>query len=385
MSPAPSALERGLSRRVLLQSAGATAVAAMLGPAYARAASGRGLKEIVSTPTFDVEVHVDSLEWWGGPGLPAERPYGRERLAADARAREWQDDEPGFGENLERLRPHRVLTQHLPRARLLLEELDTAGIDTACSLIVDHAYETSSYGRKYEVDYDRIFADCREIREAFPGRFLIFAGIDPRRGGKAGADLLRRAVTEHGCSGLGEQVFQQYGIHPADREACYPLYEVCVELGVPFYGNCEGPAQETMPLEYEQVAKDFPELKICLAGAGRPRTAGETTEAGWKPTEDARHLAATYEHVYLDTADWWRRDEANIRRYLSFLRSCFDSDARTKVMFASDYPVFVAMGPAKSWVDVVLDVEDEGMRFTDEEIVLYYSKNPMAFLASVLQ
>ncbi|NWG46928.1 MAG: amidohydrolase family protein [Alphaproteobacteria bacterium] len=376
--------ERRHHRREVLKAAGALPLAMALGPDVARAAGVRGLKDIVPTRTFDVESHIDSLEWWAGEGLPKERPYSRAQLAADARAMRWTDGETGFEENLDRLLPFQASIQIEDRAAALFAEYDAAGIDTACQLIVDHAFEESSYGRKYAVDYERIFADCTALRAAWPGRVLTFAGVDPRRGGKEGAALLRRAIEDHGCSGLGEQVLQQYKVFPADRERCYPLYEVCVEHAVPYFGNCEGPAPETMPLAYEQVAKDFPTLKICLAGAGRPRTKGETTEEGWAPTEDALRLANAYENIYLDMADWWRRDPGNIGRYLTFLRRCFDSDARTKVMFATDHPVFVAMGPVRSWVDVLVNAAEHGVTITDEEIALYYSGNPTRFLEGVL-
>lgn len=376
-------LDLAATRREMLTRAGAVGLSAALGPGFAQAA-GRGLKDIVRTRTFDAEVHVDSLKWWGGPDLPAERPYSRDQLVKDTLGMEWQEGEPGFEENLERLAPHKRLIDLVPRAKTLVAEFDAAGIDTGCCLIIDHAYEQSNIGRKYKMAYEDILAESSKLRESLPGRFVVFAGVDPRRGGKDGAKLLRRILTEYGCSGLGEEVFQQYDVFPDDRERCYPLYEVCVERGVPFYGNCEGPAPETMPNAYEQVAKDFPTLKICLAGSGRPRTKAEPNEAAWQPTRDAIRLASTYENVYLDTADWWRRNPEGIRRYLAFLRACFDSDARRKVMFATDYPVFVAMGSEKSWVDVLIDVQDEGLAISEEELALFYGKNAQDFLKGVL-
>lgn len=372
------------SRRDLLRAAGATGLAALLGPGFAHAASPRGLKDIVSTRTFNAEVHIYHAEWYAGEGLGETIPVSRAQLVRDMQRMFWEEGEPGFEENLERLRRHRMAVSHVDRARALLDEFDEAGLDTGCHLVVDHAFMESNLGHRFKVDYDRLLSDARELREVFPGRLITFAGVDPRRGGAEGAALLRRAITEGGVSGLGEQVLQQYDVYPHDRERCYPLYEVCIEFGVPFYGNCEGPAPETMPTAYEVVARDFPELKICLAGAGRPRPNQEQLENGWQPTEDALRIAATYENVYLDMADWWRRDDASILRYLTFLRRCFDSDARKKVMFATDHPVFVAMGATKSWVDVVLEAQRLGVNFTDEEIALYYSGNALDFLSDVL-
>jgi predicted TIM-barrel fold metal-dependent hydrolase len=222
--------------------------------------------------------------------------------------------------------------------------------------------------------------DAAKVRQKYPGRVITMAGIDPRA---PKADAVRRfemAIEDYGCKGLGEVVLQQYETYP-HHPTMYALYEKCLEFGVPFSGNCEGPAAYTMPNEFERVARDFPELKILLAGSGRPRNPSQSRE----PISDAIRLANEYENIYLDTADWQRRDRDGIELFLSFLRRCFDSDARGKIMYASDFPVLTAMYSAKDWIDVVINrAGDHGFSFTNEEISRFYSANALEFFKDVL-
>ena len=218
---------------------------------------------------------------------------------------------------------------------------------------------------------------------AFTNSFAVFAagrGIDPRSGA---ADAVRRfevAIKDYGCKGLGEVVLQQFQIYPHDK-SLYPLYEKCIEFNVPFIGNCEGPSRFTMPKEFEQVAKDFPDLKMCLAGSGRPRKPSVADE----PTADAIRLANEYENVYLGIAAAARRDRAGIGMFFHLLRRCFDSDAKSKIMYGSDFPVAVAGYAAKDWIDVIINRHAEfGFSFSDAELTRLFSGNALDFLKDVL-
>jgi predicted TIM-barrel fold metal-dependent hydrolase len=343
------------------------------------AASKRRLKDIVTGPTFDVEVHLTDAELYTGTEVPDVMPPTQQQLERGMR-RFGDASMPGYAENLERYRDYRSRTSIELNAEFLFNELDDAGIDIAVHQMPDHSHKASNIGRYHLAGYERMLEDAIKVRQAYPGRVITMAGIDPRAPREESLRKFEMAVKDYGCKGLGEVVLQQYETYPHDP-VMYALYEKCIEFGVPFSGNCEGPAAFTMPNEFEKVAKDLPELKILLAGSGRPRQPSQSVE----PISDAIRLANDYENVYLDTADWQRRDREGIELFLSFLRRCFDSDARAKVMYASDFPVLTAMYSTKDWIDVVINqAADYGFSFTDEEITRFYSTNARDFFKDVL-
>jgi predicted TIM-barrel fold metal-dependent hydrolase len=76
-----------------------------------------------------------------------------------------------------------------------------------------------------------------------------------------------------------------FGVAPNDRR-CYPLYAKCVELGVPV-GFQVGHSAEVLPSNVgrpmltDDVAIDFPDLKINLSHTGWPWT-GEFCSMIWR-------------------------------------------------------------------------------------------------------
>lgn len=339
----------------------------------------RSLGDIVKGPAFDVEVHLVDAELYTGHEVPDIVAPTDEALARGMQ-RFGDSSMPEYAENLARFADYSKRASVLLKADFLFGELDTAGIDMAVQQMPDQSFKPSSIGRYHRAGYERMLEDAVKIRERYPGRVMSMAGIDPRRDVDDAVRLFEMAVKDYGCKGLGEVVLQQYETYPHDRKM-YALYEKCIEYGVPFSGNCEGPAKYTLPNEYEPVARDFPDLKILLAGAGRPRRPSQSHQ----PIEDAIRLADAYENIYLDTADWMRRDREGIEVFFSFLRRCFDCDARSKVMYASDFPVLTAMYSAVEWIDVLINrAGDYGYAFTDEEITRFFSTNALEFFKDVL-
>lgn len=369
-----------VTRRRMLQFGAASLIGSCFSLPAMAASKPRSLKDIVRGRTFDFEVHLNDRELYTGTVDPDIIAVAAERLDADMRRWGWQTDEANYGENRARLNRYLERTSIELKTDFLMDELNEAGIDTAVHQLVDHSAKPSTIGRHYVAGFDRMMADAKRVREQNPGKIITMAGIDPRLGK---ADAVRRfevAINDYGCKGLGEVVLQQFELYPHDK-SLYPLYEKCLEFNVPFIGNCEGPSRFTMPNEFERVAKDFPDLKICLAGSGRPRAASQSIG----PIADAIRLASEYENVYLDTADWQRRDRDGIELYLRFLRQCFDSGAKGKVMFGSDFPVAVAAWHTKDWIDVVINRAGEfGFAFSDAEINSYFSGNALDFLKDVL-
>ncbi len=227
---------------------------------------------------------------------------------------------------------------------------------------------------------ERSLRALARVSEQFPGRFVNFAGIDLRRGA-AGVPLLEKAVKEHGFKGCGEITTTLWQTPPDDRERAYPYYETAQGLGIPVMIDCTMDRGFTEPRMYEQVAKDFPKLRIGLGGAGI-RVAPVEREGNKVPASDViRELAEKYSNLYLDLDDWQVADEKGALRFLRYLRRALDGPARRRIMFGSDYPVFAWMYTQKGWIEFLLDhMAKKAVSFTDEELGLFFSRNALDYL-----
>ena len=166
---------------------------------------------------------------------------------------------------------------------------------------------------------------------AHPDVLIPFASIDPFKG-RAGVREARRLVAEHGVRGFKFHPSLQ-GFAPDDRMA-YPLYEVIEELGLPvtFHTGQTGigagvPGGGGIRLRYsnpmlvDDVAVDFPELRIILAHPSFP----------WQ--DEALAVATHKPYVHIDLSGWSPKYfPPQLVRYANSL-------LQDKVLFGSDYPV----------------------------------------------
>ncbi|WP_158690888.1 MULTISPECIES: amidohydrolase family protein [Streptomyces] len=160
---------------------------------------------------------------------------------------------------------------------------------------------------------------------------IPFASVDPHKG-RAGVREARRLVEEHGVRGFKFHPSIQ-AFSPNDRLA-YPLYEAIEELGVPalFHTGQTGigagvPGGGGIRLKYsdpmlvDDVAVDFPELRIILAHPSFP----------WQ--EEALAVATHKPYVHIDLSGWSPKYfPPQLVRYANTL-------LKDKVLFGSDYPV----------------------------------------------
>lgn len=160
---------------------------------------------------------------------------------------------------------------------------------------------------------------------------LPFASVDPWRG-KAGVRAARRLVEEYGVRGFKFHPSIQ-GFSPNDRMA-YPLYEAIEEMGVPalFHTGQTGIGagvpggggirlKQSNPMLVDDVAVDFPELRIILAHPSFP----------WQ--DEALAVANHKPYVYIDLSGW------SPKYFPPQLVQYANSLLQDKVLFGSDYPV----------------------------------------------
>ena len=114
---------------------------------------------------------------------------------------------------------------------------------------------------------------------------------------------------------------------PTDRRF-YPVYVACCEQDIPFCTQIGHtgplmPSEVGRPIYLDQVALDFPELKIVGGHIGYP----------W--TEEAIAVATKHENVYIDTSAY------TSRRYPVELVEFMRTRGRGKVLFGSNYPMIM--------------------------------------------
>jgi hypothetical protein len=165
---------------------------------------------------------------------------------------------------------------------------------------------------------------------ANPDVLIPFASIDPHKG-KLGVREARRLIAD-GVRGFKFHPNTQ-AFWPNDR-AHYPLYEVIAQAGLIalFHSGQTGigagmPGGGGVRLKYsnpmciDDVAVDFPELRIILAHPSFP----------WQ--EEALAVATHKPNVYIDLSGWSPKYFPEILvRYTNTL-------LRHKMLFGSDYPL----------------------------------------------
>jgi predicted TIM-barrel fold metal-dependent hydrolase len=173
--------------------------------------------------------------------------------------------------------------------------------------------------------------EVAEAAAANPDVLIPFASIDPFKG-KTGVRQARRLVEEYGVKGFKFHPSIQ-GFFPDDRLA-YGLYEAIEELGaialfhtgqtgigagVPGGGGIR--LKYSDPMRVDDVAVDFPGLKIILAHPSFPWQDAALSVATHKPT------------VHIDLSGWSPKYfPPQLVRYANSL-------LQDKVLFGSDYPV----------------------------------------------
>ena len=168
---------------------------------------------------------------------------------------------------------------------------------------------------------------------------IPFASIDPHKG-RRGVDEARRLIAEHGVRGFKFHPNVQ-AFFPDDR-AFYPLYEAIEAAGLPalFHTGQSGVGtglpggggirlKYSNPIHVDDVAVDFPTLKIVLAHPSFP----------WQ--DEALAVAVHKPQVYIDLSGW------SPKYFPPLLVQYANTLLKEKILFGSDYPV---LAPQK-WME----------------------------------
>lgn len=159
-----------------------------------------------------------------------------------------------------------------------------------------------------------------------PDLFLGFYGFDPHKGMSA-VRALRHAVEEHGFTGAAMDPAMAH--LPVSDRKLYPLYTVCCELSIPLVATTGlSPfmpgvvLSHTAPCHFDQVATDFPDLRLIISHACYP----------W--VDEALAVVMRHDQVYLD----FSAVEAMPGVRESLLQAALAPLTRHKVLFSSASP-----------------------------------------------
>ncbi len=201
----------------------------------------------------------------------------------------------------------------------LLSDMDEAGVGTSVILGQDVRGSSKPQFKNYTLTNEEL----KKMMERAPSRFVAFGSIDPRNEDEL--SKLKVMAKDYGIKGL-----KIHGdaseIYPND-DLLYPIYEKCVEYGLAVLhhtgttglGYCK--IKYGRPLDLDDVAQDFPELKIICA------------HFGWPWMEECFAVATRNRNVYVDISGW-------LARYFPpLLITYMNGLLKEKTLFGTDYPM----------------------------------------------
>jgi len=210
---------------------------------------------------------------------------------------------------LKKSNPHFDFNEELTREKLI-GMLDDAGIRYAVVLAENAPSATGIVSNEFVIKF------CRGEERLIP-----FASINPNTSPHMVEELEK--AYEGGCRGL--KLLPSYMYFYPNEARVYRLYERCADLNIPvvfhtgtsIFRNVRQKYAD--PIHLDDVAVDFPDLKIVMAHSGRGM---------WYET--AFMLARIHENVYLEISGLPPR---KLLEYFPKLEELED-----KVIFGSDFP-----------------------------------------------
>jgi predicted TIM-barrel fold metal-dependent hydrolase len=265
--------------------------------------------------------------------------------------------------------PDRVLdaliAQHQDHhADRFVAEMDAAGVARAVLLIPDFGLRMDGTPPMSEM-----VRRHHEIRLRHPGRFWVYAGVDPRRG-PAGVEDFVDTLDRYGCDGI--KLYPPCGYSPSD-DGMFPYYDICRERGLPVFVHT-GPTAGSLafepahPLGIDRAAREFPTVAFVLGHGGVTHV------------DVCAYLAAYRPNVYIDIGGF--AGAAFPGGWPAHLNRLFRLGLNHKIIFGTDAPLNRMSGGLKRLVAEVVHgpVVFDGVRRRERDMIL--SGNLLRVLAS---
>ncbi|MBP7933892.1 MAG: amidohydrolase [Phycisphaerae bacterium] len=212
-------------------------------------------------------------------------------------------------------RPHGHRSASIPRADIASH--------LAAAKPVDKSFVLAFKSHYLEADVPNAYV-ARYVRQ-YPDRLIGFAGLDPSRP-KEAIDELRRAHDDLGMRGVTIWPAAQ-DFHPASSAAMRVYAEVS-RLRLPMLIHQDIHVAENCKMEFarpylvDEIAREFPDLKIVIAQLGYP----------W--TEETIALLCKHRNVFADISGLLHQPWAAYNA----LVSAYQAEVMDALLFGSDFP-----------------------------------------------
>jgi uncharacterized protein len=220
----------------------------------------------------------------------------------------------------------------------LISSMDEAGIQKSILLIADYGYELG----EAELSIEQIHIQHQEVLTRYPDRFILFSGVDPRRGIK-GLKIFQQYIASGIASGM--KLYPPCGFELNDSRLV-PYFEICNDQNLPVLTHT-GPSVKSLGVEKEypasllDVASKFPKISWILAHA-----------PVWDPA--CFDIVKQHENIYVDISGF-QISSRDTKQTSMWFRKLFDAIPH-RVLFGSDDPMFRLGGYQKRWVDYIFSL-----------------------------
>jgi uncharacterized protein len=225
---------------------------------------------------------------------------------------------------------------------VFLKQMDLAGIDKTVLLIIDGGIAF----REAKLDIDEIYKVHYNILKNFPDRFIVFAGIDPRRENK-GFFLFRKGIEEYNFRGL--KLYPPMGFSMECNELL-PYYEYCEYYKLPVLIHT-GPSQGNLindyanPLFIKPIAEKYQKIIFIMA------------HAGYSLNDDLVKLIENTNNVYIDVAGSQSKYQKVDEKMVKDLSILFNNEKiNTKVLFGTDWPLYIFLHSVLKQVEQIKEL-----------------------------
>lgn len=194
------------------------------------------------------------------------------------------------------------------------------------------------------IENDEVF----DVIQSYPDWFIGIGAIDATNTGDALADV-ERCITQFGFKAIVIEPGTHKEAMYADDRRLYPVYEKCIELGVPVFllagGNAGPDVSYSDPVHVEHVAVDMPRLQIVIL------------HGGWPWVTQILHIAFRRPNIYL-SADMYITLPGG-SHYIEAINSYLSE----RFLYATSYPFgpvvgyfekFMSLGINEQHLDKVL-------------------------------
>lgn len=204
-----------------------------------------------------------------------------------------------------------------------LKQMELAQIDKSVLLIIDAELK---FG-KAELNIEEIYNLHYKVQQQHPDKFIVFGGIDPRRGIE-GFELFKYGIEKLGFKGL--KLYPPMGFSPLDN-SLIKYYEYCASKSIPVLIHT-GDSQPNLHnhfsdpnLIYDVLAK-FKKVTFILA------------HTGYRLYNNKIDKLQEFDNAYFDLSGF----QTGLTTDSQLLTNIKNPD---KILFGSDWPLFNFMTP----------------------------------------